>query len=807
MSSLSSLSGLSGASSNATVAPTSSSSSSPISVNGLVSGINTTSVIQALLATEQQKITNLQTEQQTVTTAQTAFDGIEAKIQALQGTLAPLTSAQSSVFDARTATSSNTGIVNAAASGDAINGVYDLRVNSLAAANAIASQGFDATSSAITQGTLQLNIGGKATTITIDSTNDTLQGLADAINGSGAAVTANIVNDGSGDGSQGYRLVLAATQTGTSNAVSITSNLAASGGGAVQPIFNTGTISNAIPSSSFTGTSAVQANAGAGYTGTSNDTYTFTVVNGGTVGTDNGIQLSYTDATGANTGTITLNAGDVNTEQTVAQGVQVQFGAGTLNAGDSFSVKTFVPTVQAASDASVSLGSGSGALTVTSATNTINTLIPGVTLALQSASPNTQVAVTVANDNSTITSDINAFVSAYNDALSTIQQATSYDAASGQGGPLLGDWQTQAIENQLTSIVESPSSGANPLLNNLGALGISTGSTGQLTLDSTQLNNVLSGGVSGVSINDVQSLFGLTGSSTNSGITFITAGAQTQSSTTPYTLNIDQAAQQAALTSTNNIAASTVIDNTNNSFVVNINGQTSDTLTLAAGTYTQTQLAQAVATAINGDAALAGNAVNVGVNGNNLVITSSQYGSGSQVSMQSGSALASLGFNGGELAKGTDVVGNFIVNGVSEPAQGFGQFLTGDSTNANTAGLEMRVTLTPAQVGTGIQAPVSVSNGIAAQLDNFVNGLTDPVNGVFQQVDSSYQTSITQLTQQQTTENAYITAKTTQLQDKFAAMETTLSQLQSASSVISQFTQSLLNENSNSNSSSSTKVG
>ena len=42
--------------------------------------------------------------------------------------------------------------------------------------------------------------------------------------------------------------------------------------------------------------------------------------------------------------------------------------------------------------------------------------------------------------------------------------------------------------------------------------------------------------------------------------------------------------------------------------------------------------------------------------------------------------------------------------------------------------LEVRVTLTPSDVGTGIQAPVTVSNGLAAQLSNVLTGLSDPVS-------------------------------------------------------------------------------
>ena len=782
MSSISSLTGA-GIASGASIGQTS--SSAPITVSGLISGINTNALIQALLSTEQQQVTNLQSQQTTVTGTQTAFDAIEAQVLSLQSTLAPLTSSQNSVFDARTAASSDTSILNAAASSQAVNGVYDVTVNKLATANEIASQGFDSTSSQISQGTLTLNVGAASTTITINSTNDTLQGLADAINASGAAVTANIVNDGSGTGQQGYRLVLASTATGTSNAINITNNLAPSGSGVIQPNFSSGSISNAILSPSFSGTSTVQSNAGTGYTGSSNDDYTFTVVQGGTVGTANNIQLSYTDASGNNSGTITLNQNDANTLINVAQGVQVQFSAGTLNTGDSFSVKTFVPTVQAAGNASVTLGSGSGALTVSSSSNQLSSLIPGVTLSLAAANPNTPVSITVGNDTSSITTDINNFVTAYNNVIGAIQQQTGYNTTTGQAGPLLGDFQTQTIEDSIRSFAESSIAGANPLLNNLAALGISTGSNGQLSVDSNQLANVLSGGVAGVTAVDVGNLFALSGSSANSGVQFLTGSSQTKSSATPYTVQITQAAQQASLVADNALAASTVINGTNNTFTVNVDGKTSDPLTLASGTYTPSQLAQAAAAAINGDAGLEGEAINASVNGSNqLVLTSNVYGSASQVTMDNGTALSALGFQAGASAKGVDVAGNFVVNGNTEPAIGSGQFLTGDSGNANTAGLELQVNLTPAQVGSGVNTSVTVSNGIAAQLSNFITSLTNPATGRFLQVDNGYQAQLTAIQNQITQQNSYIQQKTTQLQNQFATMEETLAQLQSSSSII-----------------------
>src|SRR5439155_3685068 len=135
-------------------------------------------------------------------------------------------------FDARTVTSSNQDLLTAAGSSSAAPGVYTLQVNSLARAEQLASQGFDSANSTITQGTIQLHVGtGAAATITIDSTNNTLQGLANAINNANAGVTATVLNDGSGNGNQAYRLLLTAKQSGANNSISITNNLAADGGG------------------------------------------------------------------------------------------------------------------------------------------------------------------------------------------------------------------------------------------------------------------------------------------------------------------------------------------------------------------------------------------------------------------------------------------------------------------------------------------------------------------------------------------------------------------------------------------------
>ena len=662
------------------------------SINGLATGLDTSSIIQGLLAIDNQHVTDLQTKQSQVTAEQTAFQTIDAQLLALQAATTPLSLTQNSVFDGLTASSSDPTQVTAAASTGATPGVYSVQVNALATAQEVASQGFSDANAAVTQGTFQIQVGaGAAATVTVDGTNDTLQGLADAINNAGAGVTASVVNDGSGN--DPYRLLLTSNQSGADNAIQITNNLAADGGGAVNPVFNSNYVGTAVTSASYNGTSTPTANTGAGgYTGTSNNTYTFTVVNGGTVGTDGGITLSYTDSTGANQGTITLGASDAGVLKNVAQGIQVQLGAGTLVAGQTFSIKAYVPDVQQATNASVTLGSGAGALTVQSDSNQVDNAIPGVTLNLLTANPSQPVTVTVASNTQAAAQDINGFVSAYNDVLQSIDSQSTFDPTTGTAGLLLGNSSSAGIEQQLRGVLGNVVQGVNANLNNLSALGISTGSNGQLTVDQSQLNAVLAGQVPGVSFNDVQRLFGFTATSTNPGIQFVTVGTNTLPSTTvPYQVNVTQAAAHAHITATNALAASTTIDGTDDTFSISVDGQSIGPLTLAHGTYTPQQLAQEVQGEINGSSAADGRQVAVSVSGSRLVVTSASFGRASQATIGTGNALTALGFAGNEAATGQDVAGTFTVNGVVETAVGSGQFLTGASTNANTAGLVVRL--------------------------------------------------------------------------------------------------------------------
>jgi flagellar hook-associated protein 2 len=336
-------------------------------------------------------------------------------------------------------------------------------------------------------------------------------------------------------------------------------------------------------------------------------------------------------------------------------------------------------------------------------------------------------------------------------------------------------------------------------VNRLSALGIKLDEHGVLQINQATLSNVLNDGVSGVSFGDVKKLFALRGQSSSPGIEFITGSRFTKSSTTPYQVDITQAAEQATLTANNDLASSITLDSSNNQLAVSVNGKSS-TVTLAEGTYTPLTLAHEVQSEINSALSSLGGSMTATLSGQKLSLTTERYGSASSLSIDSGSALSILGFAGGETDHGQDVAGQFMVNGVAEAATGLGQILTGSSSNANTADLAIQVSLTNSQLQFGVDATLDVSQGLASQLSNVLDGLLDPTAGRLKTITDRFSKNVDDAQKAITKAQNEITTQTASLQHQFASMEQTISQLQAQS----QFVLNSLGTSSTSSSTSST---
>jgi flagellar hook-associated protein 2 len=117
-----------------------------------------------------------------------------------------------------TANSSNSSLFTATALSSAVAGNYQVVVDQLATANSITSGAFANSSAVVGNGTLTIHGGGSSFNVTLADGANTLSDLRDAINkaADNTGVTATIIT-----GTDGAHLLLSATETGASNAVSV----------------------------------------------------------------------------------------------------------------------------------------------------------------------------------------------------------------------------------------------------------------------------------------------------------------------------------------------------------------------------------------------------------------------------------------------------------------------------------------------------------------------------------------------------------------------------------------------------------
>jgi flagellar hook-associated protein 2 len=144
--------------------------------------------------------------------------------------------------------------------------------------------------------------------------------------------------------------------------------------------------------------------------------------------------------------------------------------------------------VTAAQDAIVSIA---GAQT-TSATNTIEGAIDGVTLNLVKVTEDEPITLTVGYDNAAVTNRINSFVTAYNSLMTQISNLRSYNSATNTAGPLLGDSLLNSIESQVRRTISSAVPGQDGAYATLASIGITTQSNGTLSVDNAKLQKALS---------------------------------------------------------------------------------------------------------------------------------------------------------------------------------------------------------------------------------------------------------------------------------------------------------------------------
>lgn len=445
-------------------------------------------------------------------------------------------------------------------------------------------------------------------------------------------------------------------------------------------------------------------------------------------------------------------------------------------------VINFGTPVQAASDARVTLGSGAGAISVTSSTNQFKEAIGGVSFDLLQPTIGQTVSLTVAKDNTAAVAAVQSFVDSFNGVLNYISENSKYNEATQVGGLFLGNQSAAKIQQTLRTTVQNVVPGANPLANRLSTVGIKFNDSGTLVLDKAKLEDALNGNIEGVSAEDVKRLFAFGGQSTNSGISFVLGSTRTQASTSGYQIDISQAAEQATITGTA-VAASTVITSANRSLELKLDGETA-TVQLNEGTYTAQQLADHLEQIINESESFPSREINVSLSGGALQLTSAKYGLTSDLEVKSGTAVSALGLTVGLKDNGRDVVGSFVVDGQTEAAVGRGRLLTGDPDNENTADLQVQITLSPSEVVAGAEGTLTVSRGLASSLDQVLGKLLDNEDGLLTSVDDGFDGQLKSLQTSIDRQTKLFDLQQQSIRKQFQALETAISQLNSTSSYL-----------------------
>jgi len=217
-------------------------------ITGITAGaVDVNSIVTQLMAVAHKPIDNLNTKSASYQTQLSVFGGVKSSLSSFESAVKNLTGTGS--FQAFTVNSSDTSTLTASAGATAVPGNYAIEVSSLAQSQQLIAAGQASSTAAIGSGastTLNFDFGtisydplnggslntttgqytgasfssngGGVKSVTIDSTNNTLTGIRDAVNNANIGVNATIVNDG---GTTPYRLAFSSASSGISNSMSI----------------------------------------------------------------------------------------------------------------------------------------------------------------------------------------------------------------------------------------------------------------------------------------------------------------------------------------------------------------------------------------------------------------------------------------------------------------------------------------------------------------------------------------------------------------------------------------------------------
>ncbi|MFN8179512.1 MAG: flagellar filament capping protein FliD [bacterium] len=650
-------------------------------VSGLVSGLDTKTLIDALITARSRPLTLLQANKDQKTAELAAWNSFEATLLALKVQSDQLS--DKTLWDRMNVATSDADHLSVDAASGATTGTWSLFVQNLATTHQVESQAYASRDTAVGAGTFAITTSGGTTNLSVSS-GTTLGQLADLVNRADLGVTATVVRSQAA-GVESFHLMLTANESGEANRFSVvTSGLS----GGVAPTFAT----------TQTGTDAV-------------------VRFGGETGTE-----------------------------------------------------------------------------IRSSTNVFKDLIDGVDVTVTKAHAAGEATdFTIGRDTSGIEAAVSQFVDSYNSMIDFVNKQYAYDPNVGTVPPLFGDASLTSIAGDLRSRVLQPVVGTEgATFRTLQAIGLSLDGDGKLSLDTGAFENAMKSDFGAVA-----NLFRTNATSTDAGVQWLSAPSGVSLAGRHVDVQVTQAATRATLRGDAiSLAGGVTIDDTNDSFRIEIDGTLSENLHVAHGTYTSGDaLARAISSAIDQSTTLGAATVGVsfepdGGAGGRLVFTSARWGAKGTVKLQTaGSSFASavgLTTIWNVRSQGVDVAGT--VNGTA--ATGNGRTLTVPNDTADIGGMSFLVTAESVG-GTSLDAGVTFTEGFARSVGRQLASLTDSANGTIARLGKSIQTMIDGYASDIQDKQDELDRKRASLEQQYAQLESTLQQLTNQGNFVSAQIQSL----------------
>ncbi len=807
--------------------------------SGVISGLNTQAIIQALLAAYEQPQIDLGNQIQTLQSHLADYQTIVTDLSALETQASSLMQPQQ--LSQMSATTSNPQVATATAGAGAVPSSLSFTVAQLAQANVLASSAtVSSLSSTVATGNFLLSssaagagvtslagsslqvgthtfsvtsaLEGATVTgssslgspVTIGSSNDTLTAV---INGTSYTLT---IPSGTYTPSQLAAAIAQASNVGSSPLLAATvtsqgqlqlsttllgsgSSLQITGGTALTTLGLSAQASAAVGSAgsvTLDGTTTSINNVQAGSTVTladgSGGSITIGIGDGGLrqgsfsaaeIASGNGSLQQVIDNINAAGAGVTASAVQVAPGSYLLQLVSDQTGTNaaiSVEAGPLQGALGGFTTVTAAQNAEVTIG-GSGGYLVSSQSNQITGVLPGVTLSLVAAQPpgSQPVSVSVTPNGQQLASTIQSLVDAANKVLSDINTYAGYNAQTNQGGPLMGDATLNALTDQILGVV-AQALGQGGL--SATQAGITVTKNGTLSFDAAAFAAAYDQNPTQVSSLIAQSgTFEPSAAAYAGDVSLVYAGTSTQPGS--YQVVVTQSATEAA--DAGNVLSSGAITN-------------AETLTVSQGAQSVQYAANAgasldsIAAGLNAAFASAGMAMQASVvstsSGSQLVLQATTYGSAGDFTVTStaaGSGQTGLvtTANTPTTFAGLNVAGT--IDGVQ--ATGNGQILAAPASDPTLGGLTLQVT-TPGITSATTLGTFTYSPGLAGQLGLVAASAAAPATGSLQATISGIQQQISMLQQQYNGYTPMIQSEQRMLEQEFASMEAQLGSLRNVGS-------------------------